>query len=148
MALARSVMSRPMFWVGAGVVALVVWNAQQKKAPVPGSTKSVQTGVQALHGGTPTVRRSFVVPEDDPSTTNDESNDQPRGHFGTVTVSATSVNSGNTYPLDADVDGTALSRIYFPKGGWVDFSDCELGEGLSGECDDEQGRSWVLNGPG
>ena len=140
-------MSKPMFWIGAGVFALVVWNAQQKNATAPGSTQPAQTGVQALHGGTPTVRRPFVVPEDDLTTTNNETNDQPRGHFGTTSVSATSVNSGNTYPLDADVDGTALTRIYFPKGGWVDFPDCELDEELSGECDDEQGRSWVFNGP-
>ncbi len=105
-----------------------------------------RAGNSAMHGGTPTIRRPFVPRLDDPSTTNDESNDQPRGYFGTTSVVVTSEESGNTYTLDADVDGTTLSRIYFPRGGWVDFPDCEIEPGVSGDCEDEEGRTWTFDG--
>jgi hypothetical protein len=44
------------------------------------------------------------------------------------------------------MSGTTLERLYFPKGGWVDLIDCELDDDLTGECDDENGRTWELNG--
>jgi hypothetical protein len=99
-------------------------------------------GNPAIRGGTPTVRRPYERQVDNPATTNDESNDQPIGHFGSETVTAHSYDSGNTYTLDADVDGTEVSRIYFPKGGWVDFSDCELDSDGEASCTDEEGRLW------
>jgi hypothetical protein len=99
-----------------------------------------------MSGGTPTIRRDYTPQEDDPTTTNDESNDQPGGYFGTVTVLATSEQSGNEYTLDADIAGTTLTRLYFPRGGWVDFPDCELDGSLCGECEDEEGRSWTIDG--
>jgi hypothetical protein len=105
-----------------------------------------QPGVRAVSGGTPTVRRPYIPKPDNPSTTNDESNDQPRGHFGTLTLLVTNTSSGNSYPLDADVEDGELTRLYFPKGGWVDFIGCELDEQLAGSCADEQGRQWVIQG--
>lgn len=97
-------------------------------------------------GGSPTVRRPYVPEQDNPSTTNDESNDQPLGHFGTMTMTVSSLESGNTYTLDVEIDGREVHRIYFPKGGWVDFLGCELEMDLSGECVDESGRTWVFEG--
>ncbi len=103
-------------------------------------------GDLAKRGGSPTVRRSYEPRVDDSTTTNDESNDQPVGHFGTVTVDITSEDSGNTYTLDAEIDGATVERVYFPKGGWVDFYDCEVDEDLAGECEDEEGRWWTFEG--
>ena len=99
-------------------------------------------GDLALRGGTSTIRRSYVTRLDDPYTSNDESNDQPVGHFGTETVTVLSESSGHYYTLDADLDDKTLNRIYFPKGGWVDFPDCELDDDYTGSCEDEEGRTW------
>jgi hypothetical protein len=44
------------------------------------------------------------------------------------------------------VSGTELQRVYFPKGGWVDFPGCDLDEDLTGSCEDEEGRSWEIDG--
>lgn len=83
---------------------------------------------------------------DDPSTTNDESNDQPLRTAGTMTLCVTNHGSGNSYPLDADVQSNEVISIYFPKGGNVDFPGCELDDSLQGECNDEEGRGWTFNG--
>ena len=107
-----------------------------------------RNGNMALVGGSATVRRPLPVRADDPTTTNDESNDQPRGYFGSISLSVTNESSGNTYTLDADIDDHSLQRIYFPRGGWVDFPDCQLDNDLSGDCEDEKGRSWKINGEG
>jgi len=96
----------------------------------------------------PSPRKSFTPQPDDPQTTNDESNDQPLGHFGTVTLSVTNQRSGNTYSLDADVEDREIRRIYFTKGGWVNFPACEVEEDMTGECEDEQGRVWTFEGEG
>lgn len=103
-------------------------------------------GDRSLRGGTPTVRKTYVPSRDSLFTTNDESNDQPIGHLGTVTVDVHSHSSGNTYTLDADVDGGTVTRLYFPKGGWIDFSDCEVNHDLQGTCVDEEGRDWGFEG--
>ena len=107
---------------------------------------SVRRGDLAKQGGSPTVRAPYDPSGDDPFTTNDESNDQSLGHFGTITVEITNHDSGNTYTLDAEVSGTILERVYFPKGGWIDFYSCEVGEELYGDCEDEDGRWWTLEG--
>ncbi len=81
--------------------------------------------------------------EDDPTTTNDESNDQPLGHFGTTSVEACTPHNGSCYTLDADVDG-APSTLYFPKGGNVDLDSCDdYGDGQF-TCQDENGREWEI----
>lgn len=100
----------------------------------------------ARRGGSPTIRRDFVPDDDDPTTSNDESNDQPLGHFGTISLKVCNLQSGNCYPLDGELTGSSLNRLYFPKGGWVDFSDCELEEDMTGECVDENGKSWRIEG--
>jgi hypothetical protein len=105
-----------------------------------------QSGRPNKSGGAATIRRPFLQIPDDPGTSNDESNDQPRGHFGTLTLSVCNLQSGNCYPLDADISGTTLERLYFPKGGWIDFYSCELDDDLTGECDDEEGRLWQVEG--
>ena len=73
----------------------------------------------------PTIRERYNAEPDYPDTTNDESNDRPRGHFGTRTLLVMNVNSCNSYPLDADVEDGELTRLYCPKGGCVDFVGCE-----------------------
>jgi hypothetical protein len=45
-----------------------------------------------------------------------------------------------------DVEDGAVSEIYFPKGGNVDFYGCELDTDLTGECEDENGRTWEFSG--
>jgi hypothetical protein len=108
---------------------------------------TVQQGNLANHGGTPTIRRSFEQQLDDPSTSNDESNDQPVGYFGSQTLVVSSLESGNTYTLDVELNGLEVERIYFPKGGWVDFLEgCELDEDFTGECLDENSRTWTFEG--
>lgn len=84
--------------------------------------------------------------EDDPDTTNDESNDQPLRHFGTETLCIASASSGNTYTLDVELDDNEVSQIYFPKGGWLYFTGCELDDELNGECVDDHGDSWEFQG--
>jgi hypothetical protein len=97
--------------------------------------------------GTATIREPFAARPDDPATTNDESNDQPLGHFGTVTLIVSQEESGNTYTLDVEVEDGAVERIYFPRGGWVDLDGCELESDLTGECVDENGKHWTFGGP-
>ena len=96
------------------------------------------------------VDREPRIPEtpvaDNPATTNDESNDQAVGHHGTVTLCVSTPHNGRSYTLDANVDGGAVSEVYFPKGGNVDFDDCELNDELSGECVDENGKTWEFTG--
>lgn len=82
--------------------------------------------------------------EDNPETTNNETNDQPTGYYGTETVEACNESSGNCYELDADFDGEMVTTIYFPKGGNLDFDD--------GYCEDstcygtsEEGDEWYFN---
>ena len=92
------------------------------------------------------MRSPAPVQADDPETANDESNDQPLGHSGTMTLCATNASSGNSYPLDADVDEGQVETIYFQKGGRVHFSDCQLDSDLAGDCEDDSGNSWSFEG--
>lgn len=110
------------------------------------STVPAQKGDLSKRGGSATVRKEFDRKPDGTLTTNDESNDQPVGHFGTLTLSVYSQEAGHYYTLDGDLDGFTLERLYFPRGGWVDFYYCDLEEDYTGECEDEQGRTWVIAG--
>ena len=83
---------------------------------------------------------------DDANTTNDESNDQDLGSYGTRTLCVTNHGSGNSYPLDADMDGLEVTTIYFKRGGNVDFSGCELDDDFEGQCEDHEGRGWSFEG--
>ena len=103
-------------------------------------------GNSSPSGGTPTVRRSYPRRQDNPRTTNDESNDQPVGYFGTVTLTVRNLENGNRYTLDGDLSGLELSRLYFPRGGWIDFLGCELEDDMTGYCTDEEGRDWYILG--
>ena len=105
-----------------------------------------QKGDMSDKGGSPTLRVSpDYIPryEDNPITTNDESNDQPVGFYGTDTMYAHNVSSGNSYNLDVDSNGEEVERIYFPKGGWVDidYSECDAGYCYAV---DENGNEWEL----
>ena len=110
------------------------------------STVEPHQGNLSRRGGSPTVRESYGRQLDNPNTTNDESNDQPVGHFGTVTLIVSQAESGHTYTLDVEMDGSEATRIYFPKGGWVDLEGCELEDGYAGKCIDENGRHWTFEG--
>jgi hypothetical protein len=121
-------------------------SGQQFDSGAPQAVVLPQEGDLSHEGGTPTIRKEFVRQADDPSTTNDESNDQPTGHFGTCTMTVTSESSGNTYVLDADVNGTEVQRVYFPKGGWVDFDESEIDADGNGTGTDEQNREWTFGG--
>ena len=103
-------------------------------------------GNLSKRGGTATVREPYERQQDDPSTSNDESNDQPVGHFGTVTMIVFQEESGHTYTLDIEIEDSKVRRIYFPKGGWVDLEGCELDDDLTGDCEDESGRHWTFEG--
>ena len=133
-------------WTAATVLALAGCSS-------PAQSPSRSSGVQphkgdlSKHGGSPTVRRSYEPRQDDPSTTNDESNDQPVGHFGTWTLIASQEESGHTYTLDVELEGLEAKRIYFPRGGWVDLDGCELEDDYTGDCMDENGRHWTFEGP-
>jgi len=105
-----------------------------------------EPGNMAQHGGSPTVRHAFTIPVDDPRTTNNESNDQPLGHFGTLSLNVHNDSSGNSYPLDADIEDGEVKRLYFQKGGWVDFTSSEIDSDGNGSGIDEQGRSWTFEG--
>jgi len=128
------------------VLYLANWKSKLDETPPQKKAMNPQQGDMSTHGGTPTIRRAFSPVEDDPNTTNDESNDQPQGYFGRKTLQVTNLNSGNSYPLDADIEGRELHRLYFPKGGWIDFIGCELDDDFHGTCTDEEGREWEFNG--
>ena len=91
-------------------------------------------------------RQAITPLVDDPTTTNDESNDQPIGHWGTITMCVGTTHNGRQYTLDVDLEGLEVQTIYFPKGGNVDFIGCELDDQLTGTCDDERGREWEFSG--
>jgi hypothetical protein len=129
------------------ILASLLACSQPPQAPSSNNSVQSQQGNLSKHGDTPTVRRSYEPQEDDPDTTNDETNDQPVGHFGTVTLSVIGPN-GNHYTLDADVDDNRIEQLYFPKGGWIDFDECDLDEDLNGECTDENGDTWTFEGEG
>lgn len=99
----------------------------------------------ALHAE-PAQRQPRPTLIDNPATTNDESNDQPLGTAGTMTLCVTNHGSGNSYPLDADVSGTTVATIYFAKGGNVDFPRCRLDTDYRGTCQDQSGRGWTFSG--
>ena len=108
------------------------------------SDDSYLKGDMSQSGGSPTYRYSDTpVLEDNPYTSNYESNDQLVGFYGTETMYACNQSSGNCYDLDVDSNGEEVERIYFPNGGWVDvdYSDCD-----SGYCyvTDENGTDWEL----
>ncbi len=108
------------------------------------STSNIyQQGDLSDIGGSPTIRFEYEPEEDDPWTTNDESNDQPLGFYGTTTVDGCTTHNGSCYSLDADFSDGQVERLYFPKGGWVDFydSDCDGGYCLAY---DENGREWEI----
>jgi hypothetical protein len=128
-------------WLLAGVILLAVCYVAEKDTQIG----DVRKGDLSPQGGSPTVRRSFEPQPDDPCTSNDESNDQPLGHFGTLTLSIAG-EAGNIYTLDGELEGLELHRVYFPRGGWVDFLGCELETDLTGMCFDEEGRSWTIYG--
>jgi hypothetical protein len=110
------------------------------------SDRQIQKGDPAHRGGTATVRKPYEPQSDDPATSNDESNDQPLGHFGSFTLYAYNSSSGNTYTLDADIEDGEVQRLYFPKGGWVDFDSSEIDSDGNGSGTDENGRHWEFRG--
>jgi hypothetical protein len=110
------------------------------------SEKQIQKGDPAHQGGTATVRKPYTSKPDDPATSNDESNNQPVGHLGTVTLLVYNVSSGHEYTLDADVEGGEVQRLCFPKGGWVDFNSSEIDSDGNGTGIDENGRHWEFSG--
>lgn len=95
-------------------------------------------------GGNPTYRYDYTPTyEDDEYTSNDESNDQPVGFYGTETMNVCNESSGNCYDLDVDSDGENIERIYFPKGGWVDVDSSDCSDGYC-YAEDENGNEWEL----
>ena len=110
------------------------------------SQRPIQKGESSHHGGTATVRKPYPPQPDDPTTDNDESNDQPLGHFGEVTLLVYNVSSGHEYTLDADVEDGQVQRLYFPKGGWVDFDSGQIDHDGYGDGTDETGRLWEFRG--
>lgn len=124
-----------LFWVA--LMIFIIWIIASDSRD---NTK-IQKGDLFNTGGTPTIRKTPPVLTDDPVTSNDESNDQPIGYYGTETVEACNLSSGNCYDLDVDIWDDYIERAYFSKGGWVDFYDsyCD-DEYCWGE--DENGTEW------
>lgn len=117
------------------VMALVLAGCQQPQSPMEGSREWREAKRHKL--------------ADNSATTNDESNDQPIGTAGTKTFCVSTPHNGRRYALDVDANGEGyINKIYFPKGGHVDFSDCITHSDWSGECDDENGKTWVFEGEG
>src|SRR4051812_46338713 len=95
--------------------ALLDWQqAQSERTANNAHLVQAHQGDSSKSDGTPTVRLPFVAQADDPSTTNNEANDQPVGHFGTLTLSACSLRAGHCYTLDGELSGHELKRLYFP----------------------------------
>ena len=90
-------------------------------------------------------RGLYIQQVDDPYTTNNESNDQPVGYFGTETVRACTTHNDTCYALDVLVEDGMVVEIYFPKGGNVDLYDGEF-DGDYGWGTDENGREWEFSG--
>ncbi len=108
------------------------------------SDEAYLKGDMSHSGGSPTFRyEDTPILEDDSYTTDDESNDQPVGFYGTDTMYACNQESGNCYDLDVDSDGENIERIYFPKGGWVDVDDSDCDGGYC-YVEDENGTEWEL----
>lgn len=131
-------------FLGWGFLILIIWGVVSLFSGDKISSDAYLKGDMSDYGGSSTQRyEDTPIFEDDYSTTNDESNDQPVGFYGTETMYACNQDSGNCYDLDVDSDGENIERIYFPKGGWVDvdYSDCD-----DGYCyvEDENGREWEL----
>ncbi len=129
-------------WVVAGILFLI-WI-------IPGCLDNnfedtpYKKGDLSNSSGTPTLRYSETpIYPDDPYTTNDESNDQETGYYGTETVSACNGSSGNCYNLDADIYDDEVERLYFPKGGWVDIDYSECDDGCC-YLEDENGDEWEI----
>lgn len=133
-------------WPVFAITVLVPGCTDGKKLDNPPTASHVETMTSgAFHKVT--IRDDPPDLEDDPYTTNDESNDQPVGFYGTRTLCVYNEGSGSTYTLDADVTEYAeVEQIYFPKGGWLYFHGCELDENLNGYCSDDDGDQWEFQG--
>lgn len=116
-----------IFWLG--VIVFIIWGASSDGV-------ESKSGIDQSSRGNPPASEP-----DDPYTTNDESNDQPVGYYGTDTKSVTTPHNGHSYELDVDYDDGEPSTIYFPKGGHVDVGDCSSSYGYT-YCQDENGREW------
>lgn len=138
-----------------GLLFGAVWiftsnSSEESDLPYPPTRaeQPFQQGDLSKTGGSPTFRVNpdqIPFKEDDPLTSNDESNDQVLGYYGTETIEACTTHNNQCYELDADVEDGMVQRLYFPKGGWVDFDDGEF-DGDSGWGEDENGREWEFTG--
>lgn len=133
----------------SGVAIVVIALIASNTGSISGNKQELESdayykGDMSNTGGTPTYRYSDTPSySDNYYTTDDESNNQAVGFYGTDTMYACNGSSGNCYDLDVDSDGENIERLYFEKGGWVDidYSDCE-----DGFCyaEDENGNEWEL----
>ena len=70
--------------------------------------------------------------------------DQKLELFKWYNITATfNQNSGNCYDLDADIYNEEIERLYFPKGGWVDFNYSGCRESYC-YAEDENGTEWEI----
>jgi hypothetical protein len=133
------------FGVAVVIIALIVFGISSiSRNRQKLESDAYYKGDMSNTGGTPTYRYSDTPSYSDKYyTTDDESNNQAVGFYGTDTMYACNGSSGNCYDLDVDSDGENIERLYFEKGGWVDidYSDCE-----DGFCyvEDENGNEWEL----
>lgn len=134
------------YWWILAIAAYLTFCSDRKKIDNPPTESRLETtSTGASHYVT--TREDPPELQDDPYTTNDESNDQPVGYYGTHTMCVYNYSSGNTYTLDVDVTEDAeVEQVYFPKGGWIYFTGCELDENLEGDCSDDDGRDWEFQG--
>ena len=82
---------------------------------------------------------------DDPATTDDESNNQPLGLFGTEIVKACTTHNERCYTLDAQFDDKKLVKVYFVKGGRLKFKDNQCASMQICRVKGQNGREWLIN---
>jgi hypothetical protein len=102
--------------IGLLIIGIFIKPFASSKQNTQMSVATLQNGDLAKRGGTATIRKAFVPKEDDRKTTNDETNDQPIGSFGTKTLFCTNITSGSSYYLDVEIDErNDLRRVYFSQ---------------------------------
>jgi hypothetical protein len=128
--------------LGEWIVPLIFWGGIAILIWAPWDNGVYKQGDLSNTGGSPTLRYEEIPDTNYDSNPYDE--DQPTGYYGTKTIEACSTHNGSCYTLDADISGDMVERIYFPRGGWVDFDDGEFMNG-SGWGIDENGREWEFS---
>lgn len=130
-----------VIYTGIAVLGIVSLSSLYHSEPAP----EIPNDEYRLYTAPSHTVESRPILIDDSSTTNDESNDQPLGYYGTETVSACTTHNGTCYDLDVDIEDDEVVKIYFPKGGYIylhDAVNCYSGDTCYGY--DRDDREWEI----